>query len=75
MKPNRRIILIALAAIAIVAGRSAREERRSPCASGACRLPLLPTDNTWSTGAPAAIASTNATPQPATGAPRRTPQE
>jgi hypothetical protein len=66
MKPNRRIVFIAIAVVAVVAVWSYREERRSPCASGACRLPLLPTDNTWTTAAPAAIASTNATPQPAT---------
>ena len=57
MKPSRRIVLIAVAAIAIVGAWSYREERRSPCASGACRLPLL---------LPVAVASTNETPQPAT---------
>ncbi|MEI8064647.1 MAG: hypothetical protein WCH84_11360 [Verrucomicrobiota bacterium] len=64
-KPNRLIVFIALAAIAIVAGWSACEEQRSPCASGACRLPLLPANNTW----------TNATLQPATNIPSGNPQE
>jgi hypothetical protein len=67
MKSNQRIVLIAVAAVAVVGAWGVREERRSPCASGACRLPLLPPDNTWTTAAPpAAVASTNETPQPAT---------
>jgi hypothetical protein len=61
MKSDRRIVFIALAVVAIAGAWSAREEWRSPCASGARRLPLLPTDNTWTTAAPAAVASTNAT--------------
>jgi hypothetical protein len=62
MKPNRRIALIAVAAIAIAGAWCAREERCSPCAGGACRLSLMPADNTWTTAAPpAAVASTNET--------------
>jgi len=68
MKPNQRIAFIAVAAIAIVAGWSAREERRSPCASGACRLPLLPADRKgMAATSTAPVAPTNATPPQTTG--------
>jgi hypothetical protein len=67
MKPNRRIALIAVAAVTIAGAWCAREERRSPCAAGACRLSLLPADNTWTTATPAAaVASTNETLRQAT---------
>jgi hypothetical protein len=66
MKPNRRIALIAVAAIAIAGAWSAREDRRSACAGGACRLSLMPAGNTWTAAPPAAVASTNETLHQAT---------
>jgi hypothetical protein len=67
MKPNRRIALIAVAAVAIAGAWCAREDRRSPCAGGACRLSLLPADNTWTTATRSvAVASTNETLHQAT---------
>jgi hypothetical protein len=67
MKPNRRIVSIAVAVIAIAGAWSARKEGRSSCTGGTCPLPIPPGNKAPMTKSPAAFASTNVTPQPATG--------